>query len=213
MKSSRRKVLRQAGAVALLVPVTPAWPQTGCEPAPQCRKDCGPTARAAEGPFYVGNVPEAVDINPAKAAGTAMHISGTVYGPDGVTPIPNAKVEIWHADAAGAYHPEDNGDIARYRRSQINLRGTARTDAQGRYAFDSIVPGHYGDRRRHLHWKVSASGHRAVTTQSYWSDERGTPRDRGDATDRQPEACRWVEFRTLRGVATGVFDVVLKSAA
>ena len=213
MKASRRKILRHAGAIAMLAPVANAWPQAGCEPAPQCRKDCGPTGRATEGPFYVGNAPESVDINPARAAGTALRVVGTVYSQDGVTPLANAKVEIWHADSAGSYHPEANGDIARYRRSEINLRGTTHTDAQGRYAFDSIVPGHYGDRRRHLHWKVSAAGHRAVTTQSYWREERGTPRDEADGTDRNPEACRWVEFHTLQGVSVGVFDIVLKTSA
>jgi len=213
MKTPRRKILREVGAIALLAPLAPAWPQAGCEPAPQCRKDCGPTASATEGPFYVGNAPEAVDINPARMPGTAMHIAGTVYSQDGVTPIPNAKVEIWHADAGGHYHPEDNGDIAKYRRSQINLRGTTHTDTQGRYAFDSIVPGHYGERRRHLHWKVSAPGHRGITTQSCWLDERGTPRDQGDGTDRRAEACRWVAFRSQQGASVGVFDVVLKTAA
>jgi protocatechuate 3,4-dioxygenase beta subunit len=213
MKASRRKVLRQAGAIAMLAPVASAWPQGSCEPAPQCRKDCGPTGRAAEGPFYVGNAPEIVDINPARATGTPLRITGTVYSQDGVTPLANAKVEVWHADSAGSYHPQANGDIAKYRRSEINLRGTTHTDTQGRYAFDSIVPGHYGERRRHLHWKISAPGHRAVTTQSYWREERGTPRDKGDGTDRDPEACRWVEFRALQGVSAGVFDIVLKTAA
>jgi protocatechuate 3,4-dioxygenase beta subunit len=213
MKTSRRKVIREAGAVALLAQLPSAWPQSACEPAPQCRKDCGPTARATEGPFYVGNAPEAVDINPGQAAGTPMHVSGTVYSHDGVTPVANAKVEIWHADDGGSYHPESSGDIAKFRRSEINLRGTTRTDAQGRYAFDSIVPGHYGERRRHLHWKVSAPGHRSVTTQSYWLDERGTPRDKGDSTDRNVEACRWVDFRSQQGRSAGIFDIVLQSAA
>jgi protocatechuate 3,4-dioxygenase beta subunit len=212
METARRQLLRRAGAIAALTPLAPAWPASACEPAPQCRKACGPTGRATEGPFYVANTPDAVDINPARMPGAAMHIGGTVYGADGVTPVAGAKVEIWHADSDGRYHPEDNGDIARYRRSQINLRGSVHTDAQGRYAFDSIVPGHYGDRRRHLHWKVSAAGHRALTTQSYWLDERGTPRDKGDGTDSRAEACRWVDFTARDGVVHGVFDIVLIAA-
>jgi protocatechuate 3,4-dioxygenase beta subunit len=212
MKISRRKMLHYAGALAAFATVERSWSQA-CTPAPQCRKDCGPTSRATEGPFYVGNVPESVDINPGKAPGTPMRISGTVYSEDGVTPLARAKVEIWHSDSAGAYHPEDNGDIAKYRRSQINLRGTTTTDAQGRYAFDSIVPGHYGGRRRHLHWKVTAGGHRGLTTQSYWLEERGTARDKADGTDRGAEACRWVEFRSQQGASVGQFDVVLKTAA
>ena len=207
----RRRVLRQAGAIAL-APALPAAAQTSaaCSPAPQCRTDCGPTAAATEGPFYVANAPELQDINSGRAPGMPMRIGGTVYSEDGVTPLARARVEIWHADAAGAYHPNGNGDISRYRRGDINLRGAASTDAQGRFAFASIVPAHYGDRRRHIHWKISAPGHRALTTQSYWLDERGTARDKGDGTDRRPEACRWVAFHDDNGVVVGVFDVVLK---
>jgi protocatechuate 3,4-dioxygenase beta subunit len=193
-------MLQHAGALGALAAVPPAW------------SHCGPTASATEGPFYVSNAPQGADINPGRAPGTPMRIAGTVYSEDGVTPVPHARVEAWHADGDGQYHPNGNGDIARWRRGDINLRGVATTDDAGRYAFTSIVPGHYGDRRRHIHWKVSAPGHRALTTQSYWADERGTPRERSDSTDRRPEACRWVEFREDQGAAVGTFDIVLKRA-
>jgi protocatechuate 3,4-dioxygenase beta subunit len=214
MKTERRRLLRQAGALGVLAPVAHAAAAKlplGCTPSPQCRLDCGPTAGATAGPFYVANAPEGVDINPARAPGQAMRISGTVYGPDAVTPVRGARVEVWHADANGAYHPADQGDVSRFRRGEVNLRGVTRTDDAGRYAFASIVPGHYGDRRRHLHWKVSAPGHRALTTQSYWLNERGTPRDKGDGTDRRVEACRWVEFLEEGGQLVGVFDIVLRT--
>jgi protocatechuate 3,4-dioxygenase beta subunit len=131
---------------------------------------------------------------------------------DGVTPLAQARVEIWHADAQGQYHPNGNGDITRYRRGDVNLRGVVVTDEAGRYAFASIVPGHYGDRRRHLHWKVAAPGYRELTTQSYWLEERGTERDRRDGTDRRAEPCRWVAFSDDQGTAVGVFDIVLRKA-
>lgn len=211
----RRRLLTEAGALSVLASMPPAWAQSpsACSPAPQCRKDCGPTAAATEGPFYVGNTPEGVDVNPGKASGRPMRISGTVYGEDGVTPVRGAKVEIWHADTQGVYHPEGRGDISRYRRGEVNLRGVTITDDAGRYAFSSIVPGHYGNRRRHIHWKVAAPGHQALTTQSYWLDERGTPRDRGDGADPRVEACRWVHFADTGGTAVGVFDIVLRAGA
>jgi len=214
MKPLRRHLLHEAGALGLLAALPPAWSQSaGCSPAPQCRRECGPTARATEGPFYVSNVAAGVDINVARAPGQPMRIAGTVYAEDGVTPVPRARVEIWHCDAQGDYHPSGNGDIARYRRGEINLRGTATTDDAGRFAFTSIVPGHYGNRRRHLHWKVEAPGHRPLTTQSYWLDERGTARERADLfADPRVEACRWVAFRDEQGTAVGVFDVVLAKA-
>jgi protocatechuate 3,4-dioxygenase beta subunit len=214
MKSARRRLLRQAGALGVLAPVAHAAVARlplGCTPSPQCRIDCGPTANTTAGPFYVANVAEGVDINPARAPGTPMRVSGTVYSADAKTPVRGARIEIWHADAEGAYHPADQGDVARFRRGEVNLRGVTRTDEQGRYAFTSIVPGHYGDRRRHLHWKVSAPGHRALTTQSYWLNERGTPREQGDGTDRRVEACRWVEFHEEGGLFVGVFDIVLRT--
>jgi protocatechuate 3,4-dioxygenase beta subunit len=215
MKIVRRRLLREAGALGVLAALPPAWAQSGpaCSPAPQCRRDCGPTAAATEGPFYVSNVPAGVDINAGQARGQPMRIAGTVYGEDGVTPLARARVEIWHCDATGDYHPNGNGDIARWRRGDINLRGVATTDDAGRFAFTSIVPGHYGNRRRHVHWKVVAPGHRPLTTQSYWLDERGTARDRGDFADRRVEACRWVAFRDEQGTAVGTFDVVLAKDA
>ena len=55
MGSTRRRLLRQAGAIAVIAPASPAWSQlaSACTPAPQCRRDCGPTAAATEGPFFV----------------------------------------------------------------------------------------------------------------------------------------------------------------
>jgi protocatechuate 3,4-dioxygenase beta subunit len=209
----RRRLLREAGALGVLASVPPTWAQSpACSPAPQCRRECGPTGAATEGPFYVSHAPEVVDINLGRAPGRPMRISGTVYSQDAVTPVRGARVEIWHADPQGAYHPEGRGDISRYRRGEINLRGVTTTDDAGRYSFTSIVPGHYGNRRRHLHWKVSAPGHHVLTTQSYWRDERGTARDRSDLADPHVEACRWVEFTDREGAAVGIFDIVLRVA-
>jgi protocatechuate 3,4-dioxygenase beta subunit len=142
-----------------------------------------------------------------------MRIGGTVYSEDGVTPLRRARVEIWHADAEGNYHPNGSGDVSRYRRSEINLRGWTTTDDAGRYAFNSIVPAQYPGRRRHIHWKIAAPGHQALTTQSYWIEERGTEVDRRDMADRRVEACRWVTFQEQQGTMVGVFDIVLKTGA
>ncbi len=157
---------------------------------------CGRTRATTTGPFYVGNSPEAMNINLLGVAGAPMRVSGTVLGgADGQTPLAGARLELWHCDGDGHYHPEDNGDIARYRAEEINLRGQVATGADGHFAFDSIVPGHYGNRRRHLHWRLVADGHRPLVTQTYWLDERGTRHERGDPVDRNPEVCRWVAFR------------------
>lgn len=175
---------------------------------------CGPTAATTAGPFYVGNSPETMNINLLGVPGAPMRVSGIVLGgADGRTPLAGARLELWHCDGDGHYHPEDNGDIARYRAEEINLRGQVVTGGDGHFAFDSIVPGHYGNRRRHLHWRLVADGHRPLVTQTYWLDERGTRRESGDPVDRNPEDCRWVAFRNEGEMTTGEVVFVLERLA
>jgi len=65
-----------------------------------------------------------------------------------------------------------------YDNDGYRLRGHQFTDAQGRYGFETIVPGLYPGRTRHFHLKVQAPGGRILTTQLYFPDEAGNARDR-----------------------------------
>ena len=103
-------------------------------------------------------------------------MQGTVYNDDG-KPLPNAKVEVWHANSLGNYSFFDESQ------SDFNLRRTIITDENGNYAFRSIVPlgysvppegmtqkvlgalGRHGHRPAHVHFFASADGHRKLTTQ------------------------------------------------
>lgn len=82
-------------------------------------------------------------------------------------PVAGALVELWHADDAGEY------DNVGYR-----LRGHQFTGADGRYAFETILPGLYPGRTRHFHLKFQAPGERVLTTQFYFPGERDNARDR-----------------------------------
>ncbi|MCS6911073.1 MAG: hypothetical protein NZM11_11005, partial [Anaerolineales bacterium] len=73
---------------------------------------------------------------------------------------------FWHADDAGQY------DNVGYK-----LRGHQFTDEQGRYTLETIVPGLYPGRTRHIHVKVQAPNRPVLTTQLYFPDE---PRNAGD---------------------------------
>jgi protocatechuate 3,4-dioxygenase beta subunit len=73
---------------------------------------------------------------------------------------------VWQADASGAY---DN--------SGYRLRGHLFTDAQGRYRFETVVPGLYPGRTRHLHVKVQAPNGPILTTQLYFPGEPQNARD------------------------------------
>ena len=71
-----------------------------------------------------------------------------------------AVLDFWHADASGEY---DN--------SGFHLRGHQFTDDRGRYRLETIVPGVYPGRTRHIHVKVQAPGTPILTSQLYFPGE------------------------------------------
>lgn len=141
----------------------------------------GGTPRTIEGPLYVAGAPEStgyarLDDGSEAGQGEVLFMQGTVYGADG-QPLPGAKVEVWHANLLGNYSFFDKSQ------SDFNLRRTIVTDLKGRYQFRSNVPMGYGcppqgttqrlldllarhgRRPAHIHFFVSAPGHRKLTTQ------------------------------------------------
>lgn len=75
-------------------------------------------------------------------------------------PLANSLIDVWQADAEGAYDNTGN-----------KLRGHQFTDEEGRYRIETIVPGVYPGRTRHLHVKVQAPDYPMLTTQLYLPDE------------------------------------------
>ena len=210
---TRKKFLKKLGIGIVAVPLTilgvSAFKK---EDNIIAEDDCGLTDWATEGPFYVENTKESVNINFTNLPGKKMKVSGTVYsGTDKSTPIVNAKIEVWHADKEGIYYPTGEGDISEYKQSEIALRGFVITDDKGHYSFHSIEPGLYYGRRRHLHYKISAKNHKTITTQSYWLSEKGTKREKIDRTDSNTEDCRYVDFKKSKQGIIGTFDIYLES--
>jgi protocatechuate 3,4-dioxygenase beta subunit len=120
-------------------------------------------------------------------------LAGFVLSPQ-CTPVANALLEFWHCDEAGNY---DN--------TSFRHRGHLFADAQGRYSLETIVPGEYPGRTRHIHVKVRAPGGRVLTTQLYFPDE---PRNRSDWIYR-PELTMQVTRKGGRRDAR--FDFVVTS--
>jgi protocatechuate 3,4-dioxygenase beta subunit len=52
------------------------------------------------------------------------------------------------------------------------------TDENGWYAIETVIPGLYPGRTRHIHVKVQAPGGPVLTTQLFFPDESGNARDR-----------------------------------
>ncbi len=128
---------------------------------------CGLSVAVTEGPYFVSGTGALKDnnLNTSNLPGTPIQISGHVFeGLDTTKPVANAKIEIWHTDSAGSYHPNNNGPISAYKPEDIALRGYITTDAGGAYSFTSIYPGEYTGRTRHIHFKITA-GAKVLTTQ------------------------------------------------
>jgi protocatechuate 3,4-dioxygenase beta subunit len=142
---------------AAAAPATTA-PATTLAPTPECKDDDDVTPAQTEGPYFKASSPERTNIR-GTAAGTKLVLTGTVVSTD-CKPVARALVDFWQADTAGEY---DN--------SGFSFRGHQFTDAQGRYTLETVVPGLYPGRTRHIHVKVQPSGGRVLTTQLYFPGE------------------------------------------
>lgn len=88
--------------------------------------------------------------------GTRITLSGYVLT-NGCRAVRGARVDFWQADESGAY--DDKG---------VRLRSHQFTNDRGHYWLQTILPGPYANRTRHLHVRVRARGERTVTTMLYF---------------------------------------------
>lgn len=119
-----------------------------------------------QGPFYTDNPPmiENGILADTNETGDRMIISGRIFNLDCSEYIPNAEVDVWHANHDGEY---DN--------SGYNLRGKTVSNEQGFYVFETIKPGKYLNgsafRPAHIHFKITAPGYPTLTTQLYFEGD------------------------------------------
>ena len=174
MNTSRREFLRLAAATpaaavlvardAGLAEAQAPGPRAQLSPTRSCA-DGSPTPRQTEGPYFKPESPARGSLLEPGLRGTRIVVAGTVLS-TGCQPVPRALVDFWHADDSGAY---DN--------SGYRLRGHQLADDQGRYRLETIVPGVYVGRTRHIHVKVQAPNGPVLTTQLYFPGERENQRD------------------------------------
>jgi protocatechuate 3,4-dioxygenase beta subunit len=155
MMQRRRFLLLTAGMIAmpsraLAQPLTPA-----------CGKQ---TAPQTAGPFFKPSSPMKKSFV-EDGAKSRLLLSGRVLSRE-CKPVPGALLDFWHADEAGDY---DN-DGFRY-------RGHQHATADGRYRLETVMPGEYPGRTRHIHVNVQVPGGRVLTTQLYFPGEPGNARD------------------------------------
>jgi protocatechuate 3,4-dioxygenase beta subunit len=145
-------------------PATTTAPRT-LQPTPACDDGDDPTPAQTEGPYFTPNSPERASLLEAGLPGDRLTVAGTVLATD-CRPLRRALLDFWQADAAGQY------DNQGYR-----LRGHQFTDADGRFRLETVVPGLYPGRTRHIHVKAQAPGGPVLTTQLYFPGEAANADD------------------------------------
>ena len=157
-----------------------------------CVDDDEPTMAETEGPYFKRSSPLRRSLRTAGMAGTPLTITGRVLTTR-CTPVKHALLDFWQADSKGAY---DN--------SGFRLRGHQFSDALGRYRLDTVVPGLYPGRTRHLHVKAQAPRKPVLTTQLFFPGEAQNASD--SIYDASLLVRRWRKVGARR-VAT--FDFIL----
>ena len=188
----RRRDLLRAGLLAPIgvasVRLGSAWAQQAAPATPACT---GASPAETEGPYFKPHSPERTVLIEPGMAGMKLVLSGYVLS-TACEPIARALLDFWHADDQGAY---DNAGF--------HLRGHQFTDERGHYVLETIVPGVYTGRTRHIHVKVQPPGGRLLTTQLYFPDE---PRNARDSLF-QPKLL--IALRSDSAAKLGRFDFVV----
>ncbi|MDE2228161.1 MAG: protocatechuate 3,4-dioxygenase subunit alpha [Alphaproteobacteria bacterium] len=179
-----------------------------------------PTGTQTAGPYlHIGLTrPEWADLTDAgKAKGDKIVLEGRVIDGDG-TPLPDAIVEIWQANAAGKYeHPDDVQD----KPLDPHFRGFGRscTDKDGIYRFTTVKPGAVPGRGNtlqapHIAVSIAARGllHH-LFTRVYFAGDSLNPSDPVLSSIDDPALQKTLVAESkgkANGAAVWHFDIVLQ---
>jgi hydroxyquinol 1,2-dioxygenase len=156
------------------------------------RKTAGATESTVLGPFHMVTSPRRALGDTIDLVGTGPRcvLEGRVLSADG-TPLPGAELDVWQANDQGFYDVQQPGV-----QPPGNGRGLFTAGQDGAYWFRTIVPTHYPIptdgpvgtlleaterhpyRPAHVHFIVTAPGHRTLTTHIFVA---GSPYIESDA--------------------------------
>jgi protocatechuate 3,4-dioxygenase beta subunit len=190
-------------------------------------EESGATASDVEGPLYVED-PPVREGRPARiyedyegmGDGEVLIVGGRVTSAGGGDPLPEAVVDVWQTGPDGGY------DIWDPRQPAGNFRGQIRVEPDGSYELQTMLPkpytvptdgpvgryleavGQHAWRPAHIHFKVTAPGHRTLVTQVFFPGDPYLENDTIGAV--KPALVRPVE---RRGEHLGCdFDIALAPA-
>jgi protocatechuate 3,4-dioxygenase beta subunit len=146
---------------------------------------CRRTTPDILGPYHLNNMPERATIAGAND-GMILIVQGRLLNTR-CQPLANVLIDVWQANGRGVYSEVAGGWG----------RGKVKTDADGHYRYETVYPGPYQGRPRHIHLLVEQPGYTKLVTQMYFQGER-------------PDIAANAVPRTMvNGVMQSEFDIVL----
>ncbi|MGJ5175549.1 intradiol ring-cleavage dioxygenase [Bradyrhizobium oligotrophicum] len=162
--------LVSAGATTLL-PARQALAATDQGAVSTTDDACILTPQSESGPYYLDPKLVRADIAEGRP-GVPLRLRLRVIEGGACTPIPGARIDVWHCDARGLYSgfpgQSDNHKIDQS--GKTFLRGTQMADAAGWAGFDTIYPGWYAGRATHIHFRVFLDEATVLTGQTFFPE-------------------------------------------
>ena len=148
--------------------------------------ECSLTTDDILGPYYFEDAPFRSVIAHANEPGQRLFISGNIKQNDCENSISGSLIEIWQANDEGCYGIVEDCDTGNPENDYFNLRGKFFSDVNGDYTLESILPGYYGSRPRHIHIKITTPDEEVLVSQLYFENDPYCENDQWcqDADDR-----------------------------
>jgi protocatechuate 3,4-dioxygenase beta subunit len=161
--------------------------------------------RYLDGPFHRENAPKRIKLASEFEPGQRINIQGMVANCKG--PMAGVNLDVWNATHTGCYESFGGCPAIPGHPEEFRLRGQMTTGADGKYAFETILPGAYLNgsvyRPRHIHIIIGLPY--AITTPRNGVTDRlvtqlyfeGDPYIKGDyAADHPSAATRIIPLST-----------------
>jgi protocatechuate 3,4-dioxygenase beta subunit len=154
---------RSSSSAKTAAPATTAA-TAGAASGPAGGATCVLSPEQTEGPFFLPGEAVRSDITEGKP-GVALRLALVVVDVSRCAAVPNASIDIWHADATGNYSGF-NAEAG----NRTFLRGIQVTGGDGRAEFRTVYPGWYQGRATHIHVKVNVGGNVVHTGQLFFDE-------------------------------------------
>jgi protocatechuate 3,4-dioxygenase beta subunit len=110
--------------------------------------------------------PSRVSIAARDEPGERLIVTGRTL--DGKKPVAGVSLYVFHTDSKGRYVPDMDNRTGEY---NARLHGFLRTDAEGRYEYETTRPGSYDNGPAHVHYVVNARGYQPLLLALQFEDD------------------------------------------